>query len=146
MVEDKLVIGGEESGGFGTCLHLPERDGLFNAFLLLEVMAVRQKSLKELCDELDKEFGIHRYLRRDKKVSQEQKAQILAACEKSPKKIGKYEVIETDTTDGYKFFVEGGWLLIRASGTEPLIRFYAEADSIGKVNELLDEGIKLKAK
>lgn len=146
MVEEKLIIGGEESGGFGTCLHLPERDGIFNAFLLLEVMAVRKKSLKELCDELDKEFGIHRYLRRDRKVTQEQKTQILNACEKSPKKLGKYEIIDTDTTDGYKFFVDGGWLLIRASGTEPLLRFYSEADSIGKVNELLDEGMKLKAK
>ncbi len=146
MTEEKLIIGGEESGGLGTCLHIPERDGLFNAFLLLEVMAVRKKSLAELCEELDREFGIHRYLRRDKKVTQEQKNQILAACKKSPKKLGKYPVLDTDLSDGYKFYVDGGWLLIRASGTEPLIRFYAEADSIGKVNELLDEGMKLKAK
>lgn len=144
MVEEKLIIGGEESGGLGTCMHIPERDGLFNAFLLMEVMAVKKKSLKQLCDELDEEFGIHRYMRRDKKVTPELKEQIWAACEKKPKKIGKYPVTETDTTDGYKFFVDGGWLLIRASGTEPLLRFYAEADSIVKVNELLDEGLKLK--
>ncbi len=146
MVEEKLIIGGEESGGLGTCLHIPERDGLFNAFLLLEVMAMEKKSLKDLCDELDAEFGMHRYMRRDVKVTLQQKTSILAACEKTPKKLGRYEVISADTTDGFKFFVDGGWLLIRASGTEPLIRFYAEAESLGKVNELLDEGLKLKTK
>lgn len=144
MVEEKLIIGGEESGGLGTCLSIPERDGLFNAFLLMEVMAVEHKSLKELCDDLDSEFGIHRYLRRDVRVTQSQKTSILNACAKSPKKIGRYPVIGTNLLDGFKFFVEGGWLLIRASGTEPLIRFYAEAESLGKVNELLDEGMKLK--
>lgn len=146
MVEEKLIIGGEESGGLGTCLHIPERDGLFNAFLLLEVMAVEKKSLKELCDELDEEFGIHRYMRRDVKVTPVQKNAILAACENIPKKLGRYEVIGSDLTDGFKFFVDNGWLLIRASGTEPLIRFYSEAESLGKVNELLDEGMKLKIK
>ncbi len=146
MVEEKLIIGGEESGGLGTCLHIPERDGLFNAFLLLEVMAMEKKSLKELCEELDQEFGMHRYMRRDVKVTPQMKTSILTACEKTPKKLGRYEVIDTDLTDGFKFFVDGGWLLIRASGTEPLIRFYAEAESLGKVNELLDEGLKLKAK
>lgn len=146
MVEEKLIIGGEESGGLGTCLHIPERDGLFNAFLLLEVMAMEKKTLKDLCDELDMEFGMHRYMRRDVKVTLQQKNAILSACEKTPKKLGRYEVIGSDTTDGFKFFVDGGWLLIRASGTEPLIRFYAEAESLGKVNELLDEGFKLKAK
>ena len=107
---------------------------------------MEKKSLKELCEELDQEFGMHRYMRRDVKVTPQMKTSILTACEKTPKKLGRYEVIDTDLTDGFKFFVDGGWLLIRASGTEPLIRFYAEAESLGKVNELLDEGLKLKAK
>jgi phosphomannomutase len=68
----------------------------------------------------------------------------LGGCEKSPKKLGRFEVRSVQTTDGYKFFVDNGWLLIRASGTEPLIRFYAEAESLSKVNELLDEGMKIK--
>ncbi len=144
MNEHKILIGGEESGGLGTILHIPERDGLFNAMLLLEIMAVRKKTLKELCDELDEEFGLHRYWRRDVTVTPALKKSILGACEKMPKKIGRFDVIRTQTTDGYKFFIENGWLLIRASGTEPLIRFYAEADSMSKVNELLDEGLKLK--
>lgn len=143
MNEENILIGGEESGGLGTALHIPERDGIFNGLLLLEVMAVEKKTLKQLCLELDKEFGTHRYLRRDVIVTQTQKRQILSACEKSPKKLGRFNVLSTVTKDGYKFITEDGWILIRASGTEPLIRFYSEADSFSKVNELLDEGMKL---
>lgn len=143
MTEHKIIVGGEESGGLGTCLHIPERDGVFNGLLILEMMATRKKSLKELCDELDKEFGPHRYMRRDVHVTETQKKNILSACAKGPKKIGRNAVISTDTCDGYKFYLEKAWLLIRASGTEPLIRFYAEAESISRVNEILDEGMKL---
>jgi phosphomannomutase len=144
MVEEKILIGGEESGGLSSILHIPERDGLFNSMLVLEIMAVRKKTLKELCTELDEEFGIHRYSRRDVVVTEEMKLQILNAAARNPTKLSKYDVIGTNLTDGFKFFVNNGWLLIRASGTEPLIRFYAEADSVAKVNELLDAGMKLK--
>lgn len=144
MVEDKIIIGGEESGGLSTIIHIPERDGLFNALLLLEIMAAEKKKLSVLCEELDMEFGPHRYARRDVVVTPQIKKAILAACEKTPKALGRYEVTSVNTKDGYKFFVPGGWLLIRASGTEPLIRFYAEAETSNKVEELLDEGLKLK--
>ena len=144
MSEEKILIGGEESGGLGTILHIPERDGIFNGMLLLEVMASEKKSLKQLCDELDEEFGIHRYLRRDARVTQQQKEAIIGSCEKMPKKLGRFDVLRIETRDGYKFFTDDGWLLIRASGTEPLIRFYAESDSLCTVNELLDEGMKIK--
>ncbi|MFP4528893.1 MAG: phosphoglucomutase/phosphomannomutase family protein [Candidatus Kapaibacterium sp.] len=144
MNEENILIGGEESGGLGTTLHIPERDGLFNALLVLEVMVKEGKTLGQLCDDLDEEFGVHRFERRDQRVTQQQKKTILDACEKKPTRLGRFEVTEINDRDGYKFFVDGGWLLIRASGTEPLIRFYAEADSLGKVNELLDEGMKLK--
>lgn len=143
MAEENILIGGEESGGLGTSLHIPERDGIFNGLLLMEMMITRKKSLKQLCDELDEEFGIHRYRRRDVRVTEKVKQQILKACAKGPKQLGRYDVIDSDLTDGYKFFVDNGWLLIRASGTEPLLRYYAEADSYTKVNELLDEGMKL---
>ena len=144
MTEEKVLIGGEESGGLGTCLHIPERDGIFNGLLLLEVMAIKKKTLKELCQELDDEFGVHRYLRRDVKVTEKQKQQIMNACKKMPTKLGRFNVERIDDQDGYKFYVDNGWLLIRASGTEPLLRFYSEADSLIIVNELLDEGMKLK--
>ncbi len=77
------------------------------------------------------------------RVTEKVKQQILKACAKGPEQLGRYDVISSDLTDGYKFFVDNGWLLIRASGTEPLLRYYAEADSYTKVNELLDEGMKL---
>jgi phosphomannomutase len=143
MNEGKILIGGEESGGLGTILHIPERDGIFNGLLLLEAMTVRKKSIKELSDELDDEFGIHRFLRRDVRVSEQAKLDIIAACNRKPKKLGKFDVVKIDTKDGFKFFVEKGWVLIRPSGTEPLFRFYAEADSLNTVNDLLDEALKI---
>jgi len=112
--------------------------------LLLEMMATKKKTLNEMCAELDEEFGPHRYRRQDVRVTESQKKTIMAAAAKKPLKIGRYSVLNIQTQDGFKFNVEGGWLLIRASGTEPLIRFYAEAESISKVNELLEEGLKLR--
>jgi phosphomannomutase len=144
MIEEKILIGGEESGGLSTIIHIPERDGIFNGMLLLEIMAVRGLTLKELSDELEEEFGVHKFMRRDVRVSMQQKKQITKAIEKMPKKLGRFDVIGSNLKDGYKFFVDGGWLLIRASGTEPLFRFYAEANTITKVNQLLDAGQKLK--
>ena len=143
MNEEKILIGGEESGGLGTILHIPERDGIFNGLLLLEAMTVRKKSIKELSDELDEEFGMHRFQRRDVRVTETVKQEIIAACNKKPNKLGKFEVLKIDTKDGFKFFVDKGWVLIRPSGTEPLLRFYSEADSLNTVNDLLDEAMKI---
>ena len=144
MTTEKIVIGGEESGGLGTALHIPERDGIFNALLLMEMMAHRGKTLGELSHELDLEFGPHRYARRDVKMTVQQKDTILARARAGVQKLGKHAVTGASTLDGYKFFVENGWLLIRASGTEPLLRYYAEAETMEKVNELLDAGLRLK--
>jgi phosphomannomutase len=144
MATEKILIGGEESGGLGTIVHIPERDGLFNGMLLLEMMVTRKKSLKQLVAELEQEFGAHRYRRRDYRTTDKHKQEVLKACAKQPKQLGRHKVLSVDTTDGYKFHVDKGWLLIRASGTEPLLRYYAEADSMTKVNELLEEGLKMK--
>lgn len=145
MTEMSVIIGGEESGGLGTSLHIPERDGVFNGLLLLEMMAKRKKTLAQMVKELDDEFGPHRYRRRDVHMSEQQKKQIMTACAKGPKKLGKHNVASILTKDGYKFFTEdGSWLLVRASGTEPLVRFYSEASSLNIVNELLDAGLHLK--
>ena len=142
MSEEKILIGGEESGGLGTSLHIPERDGVFNGLLLLELMATKKKSLKQLCEDLDEEFGPHRYRRRDVRVTEQQKKAILVACAKKPLKIGKHNVLRIDTRDGCKFFIDNGWLLIRTSGTEPLVRFYAEANTMYTVNELIDAALQ----
>jgi phosphomannomutase len=143
MTTEKIVIGGEESGGLGTTLHIPERDGIFNGLLVLEMMAKRGKTLGQLSAELDEEFGPHRYRRIDQKMTEQKKQAILARANAGVKELAGMPVIETSTVDGFKFFVEGGWLLIRASGTEPLLRFYAEADSSEKVDAILSAGLSL---
>jgi alpha-D-glucose phosphate-specific phosphoglucomutase len=143
MTTENLVIGGEESGGLGTNLHIPERDGIFNGLLVLEMMARRGKTLGELSRSLDDQFGMHRYRRVDKLMTVEQKERILSAAKSGVTKLGQYDVSSTRTLDGFKFFVDGGWLLIRASGTEPLLRYYAEADTVAKVEALLQAGMTL---
>lgn len=144
MLERRVLIGGEESGGLGTILHIPERDGIFNALLILEMMVARGKTLAELVAMLDDQFGPHRYRRRDVRVTDQQKKRILRACARMPKAIGGEPVERVNTTDGYKFFFsDGSWLLVRASGTEPLVRFYAEASAEDKAAALVEAGIAL---
>jgi phosphomannomutase len=144
MLTHRVLIGGEESGGLGTILHIPERDGIFNALLVLEMMATRSRTLAELVAELDERFGPHRYRRRDVPVTEKQKQRILRACAMMPNDIADHPVERVVTTDGYKFiFTDGSWLLIRASGTEPLVRFYAEAPTQHQADMLVEAGIAL---
>ncbi|MDH7514559.1 MAG: phosphoglucomutase/phosphomannomutase family protein [Bacteroidota bacterium] len=137
MITEKVLIGGEESGGIGTSLHIPERDGIYNALLLCEYLAKRGLTLGQAVHEIYDEFGRVYYERMDYSTTDQRKRAILAACERGPAKLGPYPVIATETIDGYKFRVDGGWLLVRASGTEPLLRFYAEADDEKKLQALL---------
>ncbi len=141
MANQRVLIGGEESGGLGTSLHIPERDGIFNGLLLMEMMAKRGKSIGELSKELDEEFGVHRYRRIDQRMTEERKKKILKIAGGTIEKIGRHAVTGTSDLDGHKFFVDGGWLLIRASGTEPLLRFYAEGTSDRMVNEILKSAL-----
>lgn len=143
MSQERVLVGGEESGGLGTFIHLPERDGIFIALLLLEVMAKRKMSLTQLCGELDDEFGPHKYERRDVRMTESEKNKIIKSCKKLPNKVGRFVVDRIDTKDGFKFYFDNSWLLVRPSGTEPLLRFYAEAETSPLVNELLDEAMKL---
>lgn len=137
MTERDVLIGGEESGGLGVKGHLPERDGIFLGLLLCEMMAVRQKTLSALVQELMDEFGQHEFHRIDMHLTEKEKTSIMKKYQRGVREIGGFAVTGRKDTDGYKFFVDGGWVLVRASGTEPLIRFYAEADSRDKVNALL---------
>ena len=143
MITEKVLIGGEESGGVGTSIHMPERDGIFNALLLCEYLAKRKLTLGQAAEEIYKEFGRVFYDRIDFHTTEAKKKAVLSACDKGPKRLGQHAVLSTETVDGYKFRVEGGWLLIRASGTEPLLRFYAEADTEHKVKALLAAAMKL---
>lgn len=137
MVNGGVLIGGEESGGIGVKNHIPERDGIFIGLLLCEMMAVREKKLSELVDEIMEDYGYHFYNRIDLRVGKKEQPRIMRAFKQGIKTIAGYPVISRNDLDGYKFYINNGWLLVRSSGTEPLIRFYAEADSPEKVEKIL---------
>ena len=137
MTERDILIGGEESGGLGVKIHIPERDGIFLGLLLCEVMAVRGKSLGALVQELIDELGPHEFRRVDLHVTEKEKTALMKRFAGTVREIGGHPVTGRKDVDGHKLFVDGGWLLMRASGTEPLIRIYAEADSLAKVDALL---------
>jgi alpha-D-glucose phosphate-specific phosphoglucomutase len=137
MTEEDILIAAEESGGLGLKAHLPERDGIYVGLLLAEVMAARKRKLSELVEELMIEFGWHYYNRIDAHMTEKEKLRILAAYKKGVKSLAGNPVRRTETKDGFKLFFDNAWVLVRASGTEPLIRFYAEADSAMKVDALL---------
>ena len=138
MISENVLIGGEESGGVGTSLHIPERDGIYNNLLVCEYLAMRNMTLGQAVEEIFAEYGRVFYDRVDFHTTEKNKKQILSACAKGLNKLGSHAVRSVETMDGYKFRVDGGWLLIRASGTEPILRFYAEADSVKKVKALLN--------
>ena len=137
MVERDILIAAEESGGLGVKGHLPERDGTYIGLLLAEIMATRKKKLSELVTELMQEFGWHYFNRNDAHLTEKEKNRIMAIYKKGPKQIAGFPIQRIETKDGFKLFIENGWVLVRASGTEPLIRFYAEADTPEKVETLL---------
>jgi len=137
MTERDILIAAEESGGLGVKGHLPERDGIYIGLLLCEVMAVRKKKMSELVGELMQEYGWHYFNRYDAHLTEKEKQRILAVYKKGVRQLGKFPVERVETKDGFKLFVENGWVLVRASGTEPLIRFYAESDTPENVESLL---------
>ena len=143
MTEKDVLIGGEESGGLGVKGHIPERDGIFLGLMLCEMMAVRKKPLGALVQELMDEFGQHEFKRIDLHTTEKEKVAIMKKYTRGVKEIAGYPVTGRLDTDGFKFFVDHGWVLVRASGTEPLIRFYAEADSMAKVDALLAAATKI---
>jgi phosphomannomutase len=138
MTEGDVLIGGEESGGLGVKGHIPERDGIFLGLLLCEMMAVRGKSLGALVAELMDEFGQHEFKRVDVHMTEKAKTGVMKKFAHGVKEIAGLRVTGRKDTDGHKFYVPGGWVLVRASGTEPLVRFYAEGNSTEMVNTLLD--------
>ena len=139
MLKGGVLIGGEESGGIGIpSIHIPERDGLFNGLLLCEICAHKKKSLGELVAELETEFGPHKYDRYDFHTTDDKKQQVLARAKAGFSDIAGLKVLNTSTLDGYKYqLYKGAWFMLRASGTEPLLRYYAEAPTMGMVKKIL---------
>ena len=142
MTESDGMIAGEESGGYAFRGHVPERDGLLSALCILDFMAKTGKRPSELLAELYEKVGAHEYDRVDITVRTEEKDAIEARVQAAePKEIAGLRVESRDQVDGYRFHLEGGWwLLMRFSGTEPLLRIYAEMPSGELVQEALAAG------
>ncbi len=151
MLEQDILIGGEESGGIGIARHLPERDGLLNALLLATVMAEEKKTLGELVEALQEEYGEHQYGRIDLHIDDRLKNATIAKARAGVPEFAGMPVERVSTLDGIKFFLKNPeaetkpnaaetWLLLRASGTEPLLRIYAESCSEASVEKLLAAG------
>lgn len=140
MAEGGVLMGGEESGGLGFAGHIPERDALAAALLLLEAMAVTGRTLGELVAEVEARVGPHRYRRVDLHLDTPRRGQDVMARLKAapPDRVAGRAVRGVEELDGVKFQLEGGaWLLVRPSGTEPVLRLYAEAGSEDTVTALL---------
>jgi phosphomannomutase len=141
MLTRDILIGGEESGGIGIKGHLPERDGILNSLLLAEVMAQKKKTLGELVEDLSQEFGLHFYGRVDLEVQLARAQQLVKQVAQGKfKKVAGLKVTAVEDLDGAKMlFGDSAWLLVRASGTENLLRLYSEAPSRDQVKTLLEE-------
>ncbi len=143
MMTDDILMGGEESGGMSIKGHIPEGDGILIGLLLLEVIATAGKSFSKVIDELMRDYGPAQYQRTDIKlkrpIAKSEMVQFL--LDNAPEQISKVEIERIDTVDGVKYYLDdGSWLLIRPSGTEPVLRVYAEAANDDRVRALLNFG------
>jgi phosphomannomutase len=148
MLKDDILIGAEESGGIGVKDHIPERDGILNSLLFLEAIVAAGKPPSEMLQELHREFGEFHFGRRDQQLEVSTGQSLVAALAATPPAtVAGDKVIAVETTDGTKLlFADELWLLFRQSGTEPMLRIYAEATSVAKVDALLNAGAELAAK
>jgi phosphomannomutase len=148
MLTEDILIGGEESGGVGISKHLPERDGILNSLLLANVMAEEKMTLGELVAMLQAEFGEHQYGRIDMHIDDRLKQSAIQRGSSGLTEIAGYKILHTEDMDGIKFYLDNPeaaglknaaetWLLLRASGTEPLLRVYCESTSTAAVTRIL---------
>jgi len=143
MRNKDVLIGGEESGGISFKHYFPERDGALSGLLLLEMMAAEGKKLEEIMAEIDARYGSFRHKRRDISYpDEEKKKKLFDRLRRSlPTRLGGSKVVNAKTYDGVKIILEhDDWLMLRASGTEPIVRIYAEAKSFAQVDRLLAIG------
>ncbi len=144
MLEHDALIGGEESGGYAFQGHVPERDGILAGLFILDMMVKLQCKPSELIDLLFKKVGAHYYDRIDTRFTGDPQARRERILNANPETVGGFKVTDLNTKDGFKFSLgENGWLLIRFSGTEPIIRVYTETTSPEKVKAILDDGLRI---
>lgn len=145
LMKPNVLLGFEESGGIGFPGHIPERDGIAAGLLLLELLATERKSVNQLLANLEKQFGPHRYARLDAHFPLEKRAALMEFCKTHPPaKLLRSPLAEVKSYDGVKFISEdGSWLMLRGSGTEPILRIYAEAKSDADAQKLLKAGVNL---
>ena len=144
MLETDAMIGGEESGGYAFRGNVPERDGILAGLYILDMMVRLQKKPSELLAILFAKVGGHYYDRIDRTFSGDRASREQRILDAKPEKIGGMKVTGLNTTDGYKFILEdGGWLLIRFSGTEPIMRVYCETTNEKAVPAILQDGLKI---
>ena len=139
MVEEDVLVGGEESGGIATKGHIPERDGIWMGLIIWEFMAKSGKSLDDLIDEVYEIVGPFKFERSDLHITEDLKQKIVQNCKDGAyKNFGSYDVREVGTIDGFKYFFDDDrWVMIRPSGTEPVLRTYAEAPTMEEVRKIL---------
>jgi phosphomannomutase len=144
MLEHNALIGGEESGGYAFRGHVPERDGILAGLFILDMMVKLNKKPSQLIKELFSKVGPHYYDRVDTRFTGNADQRKQRILETKPDSIGGFTVTGFDATDGFKYILEdGGWLLIRFSGTEPIIRVYAETTDRTRLQAILDEGLRI---
>ena len=142
MLSQDILIGGEESGGIGIKNYIPERDGLLLGFLLIEVASAYGKTLGTLLDEMMDELGYFYYGREDLHLDEGQKNRLMTAlADKPPVSLDSLAVVSANCTDGCKLYLEDGWVMFRASGTEPIVRVYAEATSQDLLSTILNKAV-----
>ena len=145
MLKGDVLLGAEESGGIGFPGHIPERDGLAAGLMLLELLATERVSVDRILTRLEQQFGRHRYGRIDTHFPLENRGALMQFLKENPPiKLLRSPLAAVKTFDGVKFVAEdSSWLMLRGSGTEPILRIYAEAKSGADVRKLLEMGGKL---
>jgi phosphomannomutase len=145
MLKGGVLLGAEESGGIGFPNHIPERDGIAAGLMLLEMLATERVSVNKLLAKLEKQFGPHRYGRIDTHYPLEKRASLMEFLKNNPPaKLLRSPLADMKTFDGVKFVAADlSWLMLRGSGTEPILRIYAEAKSDTDAQMLLKLGMSL---